>query len=254
MLFVSHDTSAVLALCQRAVWLRSGSVAEIGTPKEITEAYLRELYAEKSGGSFAEAPGAREGAGAPVAVEQRDMRAGLLNASNLRNDIELFRFQPDAPSFGHGGAQVEQVEFLDREGHHLLWVVGGEPVSLRIRCVCNEAIGQPIVGFLVKDRLGQALFGDNTYLAYLDERVDATPGSVLAATFSFVMPYLPAGDYTVTVAISEGTQSEHTPHQWIHDALAFKSHSTSVSHGLVGIPMTAIEMSVETMQGVPGRA
>ena len=60
--------------------------------------------------------------------------------------------------------------------------------------------------------------------------------------FCFQMPILPAGDYSVAVAIANGTQDVHEQHHWIHDAIIFRSESSSVSTGLVGIPMRAINM------------
>jgi lipopolysaccharide transport system ATP-binding protein len=56
------------------------------------------------------------------------------------------------------------------------------------------------------------------------------------------MPILPVGDYSICVALAEGTQVRHIQHHWIHDAIQFRSHSSSVSTGLVGIPMSSIEM------------
>src|SRR6185369_5031272 len=44
VLFVSHDTGAVVNLCSKAVLLNRGQVVEIGTPKEVTELYLATLY------------------------------------------------------------------------------------------------------------------------------------------------------------------------------------------------------------------
>ena len=40
----------------------------------------------------------------------------------------------------------------------------------------------------------------------------------------------------MAVAVAEGTQEEHVQHVWVHDALAFKSHSSSLATGLVGVP------------------
>ncbi|MNO02465.1 hypothetical protein D3C81_2228730 [compost metagenome] len=58
------------------------------------------------------------------------------------------------------------------------------------------------------------------------------------------MPVLPSGDYAISVAVSDGTQKQHVMHQWIHDALILSSRSTSVSTGLIGIPMLDIRMDV----------
>ena len=59
------------------------------------------------------------------------------------------------------------------------------------------------------------------------------------------MPVMPVGDYSISVAIAEGTQQEHIQHQWINDALIFKVHSSSVCNGLIGVPMKEIRMTVK---------
>jgi lipopolysaccharide transport system ATP-binding protein len=122
------------------------------------------------------------------------------------------------------------------------WAVGGENVELAIEAVALQDLRSPIVGFVVKDRLGQTLFGENTYVAYEKQPCPCKPGQTLTATFQFQMPRLPIGDYSITIAIADGTQEAHVQHQWIFDAFNFRSESTSTSAGLVGIPMHQILM------------
>jgi lipopolysaccharide transport system ATP-binding protein len=43
--------------------------------------------------------------------------------------------------------------------------------------------------------------------------------------------------------LAEGTQKEHIQHHWIHDAVVFRSHTSSVTQGLIGIPMRRIEIA-----------
>ena len=135
---------------------------------------------------------------------------------------------------------------MDNNGTPLAWIVGGELVKLRIRCNVFERLASPIIGFIMKDRLGQALFGDNTYLSYVDHPVKAEMGEALEAEFFFQMPILPSGEYSITVAIANGTQQEPVQHQWIHDAMILKSISSSACTGLVGIPMLAISLNLKT--------
>jgi lipopolysaccharide transport system ATP-binding protein len=105
-----------------------------------------------------------------------------------------------------------------------------------------EELQRPIVGFILKDRLGQALFSDNSYLTYRDDPPRFGPGQLWETRFTFQMPILPRGDYSVTVAIAEGTQEDNVQQHWIHDAMAIKSLSSSVCTGLVGVPMLDIDM------------
>ena len=93
------------------------------------------------------------------------------------------------------------------------------------------------------DTLGQTLFGDNTFLTCLDSEIEIAAGNSYRAEFSFDMPILPHGHYSVVVSAAAGTQESHVQHHWIHDALLIKSEASSASTGLIGIPMTLIRLS-----------
>jgi len=172
-----------------------------------------------------------------------DPRLERLWESRHRNDIEVFEFDPDASSFGIGHGRILDVELKARDGRPLNFVVGGETVVLSVQAEAVQQLSSPIIGFLVRDRLGQFLFGDNTYLSTKDSPQAMGTGERFDARFEFQMPILPVGDYTITVALAEGTQQDHVHHHWIHDALLFRSHSSSISHGLVGIPMRSVTLA-----------
>ncbi len=244
VLFVSHDTGAVINFCQRAVWLNKGISKFQGSPKDASEKYLAEIYESQQGESTA-LPNVNNGQSEQVIEQLRDMRLDFINTTKYRNDIELFQFVPDAISFGKGGGIVTSVQLLDEGNKTLSWVVGGEKVKLVISCLINTEMINPIIGFYVNDRLGQAIFGDNTYNFSKRETLDVYSGQKLQARFEFIMPILPMGDYAITIALAEGTQEDHVQHHWMHDALLLKSHSSSVSTGLVGVPMNNIRMSLE---------
>ncbi|WP_024849866.1 ABC transporter ATP-binding protein [Aminobacter sp. J41] len=249
ILFVSHDTAAVLGLCDRAIWLDKGRVQAEGAAKPVCEAYFGHLFGDELKPQEPEEPSLATSAQEVLAVPPEDWidaRKEWINASPLRNDLEVFLFNPDGGGdFGHGGAVIEDVRLTDEQGRPHRWIVGGEPVSLTVTVKAKIDLERPIVGFFVKDRLGQTLFGDNTYLTTQiksDTIVRAKAGETLTATFRFPMPILPRGSYVIAVAVADGTQEEHVQHHWIHDALVFKSHSSHAAAGLIGIPMLDIQM------------
>lgn len=244
LIFVSHDAGAIASLCSRVIWIDRGGVKRDGEPKEVTEAYLADLYESQQGQSVYQGSVSLK-KNIDSSVGLRDMRQDFLNASNQRNDIQLFTFKEGGQTFGKGGAEIELVTILDQHGQPLSWCVGGENVTLLIRCVVREYLAKPVVGFVVKDRLGLAIFADNTYLACLGETQVAQKGQTIEVRFSFRMPVMPIGDYSISVAIADGTQEEHIQHQWINDALIFKIQTSIVCHGLVGIPMSQIEMQID---------
>lgn len=244
VLFVSHDTGAVINFCQRAIWLNKGISKYQGEPKAVAQRYLAELYESHQGESASNTTEVTKKTDFPQ-ESPRDMRLDFINTTKHRNDIELFSFVPDSASFGKGGGNITSVQLFDEAGKHLAWVVGGEMVKLVITCTANNNLLSPIIGFYVNDRLGQPIFGDNTFNFSKHPQLIIYPNEIFVAEFEFTMPILPMGDYSITATLAEGTQQEHVQHHWMHDALLLKSHSSSVSTGLVGIPMNNIRMSKE---------
>jgi len=240
VLFVSHDTGSIRNLCNYAVWLEKGQVIQEGAPKEVCELYLEAFYEAQQGKSSTTKLKALKKPDDSLLF--KDQRLRFINASNLRNDLQIFKFDPDAVSFGKGGAKIHDVRLLDENEHPLAWIVGGEKVALRVIIQVGQDLDSPIIGFFVKDRLGQNLFGDNTFLSYREQPVFCRRGSKLQADFVFFMPLLPSGEYSITISIASGTQEIHVQHQWIHDAVLFKSESSSVASGLIGIPMLNIKL------------
>lgn len=243
LIFVSHDTSAITSLCSRVLWLQGGKIRLVGEPKEVTEEYLADYYDTQQAEDNAEGKLSSSSQLADdVFVPERDMRLDFLNGTQYRNDIELFKFEKNDKSFGLRGAEVVNAQILDVKGHPLSWCIGGENIQLRISCMARRNLQNPIVGFVVKDRLGQSIFADNTYITYVLNPQIVEEDQQFEALFSFRMPVMPCGDYSISVAIAEGAQIDHVQHQWINDAMIFKVESSSVRHGLVGIPMEKIEI------------
>lgn len=242
ILFVSHDTGAVVNLCSHAIFLNKGVFKKEGTPKEVTQLYLAELYESTQGVSIDNGSSTQINNNTENA---RDMRIDFINKTSLRNDVEIFKFKSTAPSFGKGFGRIISVRLLDSTGYPLSWIVGGEKVSIEIICRAKKSILSPIIGFYLNDKLGQPIFGDNTYLTYIKNPLKILPNQEFSAFFEFRMPTLPVGDYSLTVALAEGSQQDHIQHHWVYDALIFKSHTTSVSTGLVGVPMSNIKINLK---------
>lgn len=240
VIFVSHDTAAVCSLCTHAILLENGRIKLAGAPKEVSQVYLENLYQEQQGsiepvfGQQQESP--------PTLAPLRDMRLDLFNSSTLRNDIEVFQFKPEEAGFGTGNAEITDVWLANEKGERYAWLVGGETVWLHVRAKIHAHIEQTIVGFIVHNSYGQQLFGDNTWLTFRDKPLNCAPGDTLFTEFCFQMPLLATGDYHLTVAVAEGTPQKHIQHHWLHEAMSFKVHSTSIASGMVGAPILDIRM------------
>ena len=245
ILFVSHSIDAVTSLCRRAIWLDHGQVMLDGPAKEVCEAYFGKLYGK---------------AGTPDSVKEEKVAASV-NAGNgdagepasvLSQEapvpryqmIEAFGFNSSSASFGDGRAQVTGLEIQDSSGRPLQLVKGGELITLTVEATCKDDIESPILGFIIKDKLGQALIGDNTYLEYWNRPERARAGQKLKAVFRFRLPLFDSGHYSVCGAVASGTMQEHVHHHWLHDALIFTVNASQAKGVLVGLPMESIKLKV----------
>jgi lipopolysaccharide transport system ATP-binding protein len=244
LLFVSHDVAAVLALCDKAVWLDAGSVRAIGSAKEVCEAYMVAIKGEKANANAFKIGGSRQSGREPTAV--RDVRAGQMQQLGLTPKIEVFAFDPDAPWHGQRGATIEDVRIVNLAGDAIAAFEGGEDIALQINVTAHCSFEHPIVGFIVKNRLGLNIFSDNTYLSYIDRVIQVPEGAHIKVSFEFRIPFLPAGDYAISVAVAEGGQDIRIQHHWVDEALMFRVTAPNLSKGLVGIPMKSIFMEVIT--------
>jgi lipopolysaccharide transport system ATP-binding protein len=232
VVFVSHDAAAVTNLCNRAALLDSGRLAMVGDAKSVCEAYHASGYEQSL------RPARKTAAPSEKTVAPKVVKPKITPVS----EMNVFRFDPERSRFGSGAATIAGAALADSEGHPLFRIVGGEAVRLVVEVDIHARLHSPIVGFMLKDRLGQALFGDNTYLAYERDPVPVEPGDRICAEFEFVMPILQQGHYSVDLAVADGTYLEHEQADWLHDGLIIESHTSSVSTGLVGIPFQNIRL------------
>ena len=244
LFFVSHDTPAVLALCEQAIWLDQGRLMARGPAREVVLEYEASLKRRRDGGT-----------GFQTTARRRDTPVSDPRADRLRTIATEAEpptlFDPAAASFGQGGARITSVRMRDESGDELKLLHGGEVVDLEIAGLVEATVSSPIVGFYVQDRLGQTLFADNTALGRTEDPPELPAGGGFRTRFRFQLPWLPAGEYAVGVAIAEGTVDENVPLHWVESALALRVHGSHVGVGLVGLPMMSITLEALAPDALP---
>lgn len=232
LLFVSHDTSSVLNFCKSAVWLNRGDMLMHGPAEETCNAYIEYCSQEVYGDA--------------VKLKSRQARKEALvekprpkAESDVR--LEMFDNVANSPGWQSGIATIDSVVLASADGDVGGSYHGGEAVVLKIFATAHSALASPLIGFFVKDRLGQSLFGEHTY-TYVQPPLQVGDGTTLEATFRFTLPMLPNGDYSMTVSIADGDPFANTQHSWLHDAVLIKVSSAKLRYGLVGIPFEEVTM------------
>jgi len=232
--FVSHDTGAMMNFCDRVIWLHHGSIRSQGDPKEVCEEYLAYLYQEHSGVK-------------PEAVALKRSEEATTNIKYnvvTSTNVESIPTLENARGFGDGAAEIFACQLSDIEGNILNVITGGEVARLIFKFRARKEIKSAITGFIVKDRLGQYIFGDNTFQRTRSNPVDFQSGEPGQASFIFTMPLLAAGTYSIVLSVASGTLIDHVQHHWIHEAIIFNSHADLNTGVIFKIPVTS-DLTVE---------
>lgn len=196
LLFVSHDPGAIKSLCDRAVLLDEGRVRADDAPDQVLDLY-NALVAERENRGFA-------AAAAPVGQSRVGVRSG-----DRRATLEAVTLHNAA-----GPAQVFTV---------------GEAMTIRIGLRQHAALEGLTVGFLIRDRVGNDVFGTNTWHVPATPAAPDQPGLQAlapgqAATLVWRLPALDLGpgSYTVSVALHGDMTHVENSHDWWDKAARFE--------------------------------
>ena len=250
ILFVSHDTGAVTALCSAAILLsREGERYFItGTTDEICRIYLDKLYAERSLPQVRDSEPKISHPSQPIFFDPSndqvypDTFEGKEQSENI---IRIFQFRQDTESFGAGGLKIRDVWFRDINGNRLSEILGGDQTCLCVTAKSLQQVRSPAFGFMLKDRLGQYIVAEGTDLSFRCYKLVFEKDEIISVEFSFLMPILIQGEYTLNVAVAEGQGDDHIQHHWIHDAIVIQSLKSRLVHGITGLQGLNIKMQIQ---------
>lgn len=234
LLFVSHDMSSVLNLCEHGLWLAQGKISDFGPAKEVAQKYLKSTLQDVYGNEAALEHTVASAAPAPeTKAITFDYEAKLTVSDNIEQ----------ATGWKTGKAEVKSVSLHKLNGDSNPVFQGGELVRLVIDAIANEPLDQPILGFIVKDRLGQDLFGENTLPFTTSQPQSIEAGQRFQSDFVFTLPMLPNGQYAVMASVANGDLYTNVQHHYLHDALIINVSSSKVRWGLVGIPFESVSLA-----------
>ena len=195
ILFVSHDLGLVKQLSNRAIFLLNGRMEAEGEPKHVIDKYIGVVLERQK------------------AFDQ-DQPSKL--ASTFRH--------------GDGTSQIVDAKLLDANEQPCGVVGSGDRVTIRIRAIFRERREQPMVGILIRNRIGMDVYGTNTRIEQKDTGVYEA-GQQLEIDFTFDC-WLTPQQYTVTVATQHQDGSSH---DWLDDVITFDVVSPRVAAGVTDL-------------------
>lgn len=235
LIFVSHDMASVQNLCEKALWLNKGNSMKFGKSQEVAEDYLKytleQIYGETTTLQELKKSTSIESEEAIQEKSYVDYDAETIITHNLDS----------SNGWKTGDAEIIRVD-MKNLSHESEILKGGEKIKVTLEAKTHIDLEQPILGFLVKDKLGQILFGENTLpLTNISHR-SFKAGETFKGEFIFTLPMLPNGDYALMCSVADGDLHNNIQHHHLHDALIIKVFNSTVRWGLVGVHFDNIEM------------
>ena len=186
LLIVSHDKQAIQSICDRAILLSHGRVAMEGDPEAVMD-YYNALLADQQNQT----------------VRQSESADGKIRMDS-----------------GTLEAEIVNVEILNAVGQPLEVVAVGENVRVKIDVKINNNIDGLVLGFGIKDRLGQMIFGTNTF--HTKQKIDHANAGDLVQFNIYFAANLGVGSFSVHCSLVRNDNHVEKNYHWIDRAKVFE--------------------------------
>jgi ABC-type polysaccharide/polyol phosphate transport system ATPase subunit len=219
IVLVSHDMHSIVNLCNRVLLLENGQVTFDGDPVEAVSKYTKILHEEQfSGGK--------------KRVERTE--STLPSAAVSAGLPEDFADWIKVPAEKRSGVEQAVIEYLSVtcEGKPVNLVQKGDLITIRLLVHAAVDLDELIFGYNVKDRIGNAVFGENSLCLNAPAPRLAAGHSVVE--YSFYWPEVYPYKYTITVGIGQGEAAlGHVVQCWAHDIVSLSAVTPGRSiHGM----------------------
>jgi lipopolysaccharide transport system ATP-binding protein len=212
LLIVSHDRYAIQTICDKAILLQEGQVKMQGNPVDILD-YYNALMAERE----------------HQTVQQKVLEDGRVSTIS-----------------GSGEARVESLRLLDAQGMPVEAVQVGDTVTLEVGVRIHAPLPRLVLGFMIKDRFGQAIYGINTHR--LEQAIEnPTPGELILYRFEFPAR-IGKGSYSVSLSLSREDSHIGQNYEWRDNALLFHMYNAT-QEDFVGYAWLGARTTVERDAG-----
>jgi lipopolysaccharide transport system ATP-binding protein len=194
LLIVSHDKGAIQGICDRAILLNAGQLAMEGEPEAVMD-YYNAMLAEH---------------------QNQEVK------QEVREDGKVQTIS------GTGDATVAHISLIDDKDRPLEIVDVGQSVRLRILVNVIKPIERLVLGYGIKDRLGQVMYGTNTHLKK-QPLINVSAGERYQFDISFLVN-LGTGTYSVQTALTSDDTHLTNNYEWRDLALVFNVVNVNKHH------------------------
>lgn len=185
LIIVSHDSGAIKSICDRVILLEKGQILKDGEPEAVLD-YYNALISKK-----------------------QDVQISQVALENGKT----------ATISGNKKACIKNVEILDAAGKKIQNLEVGKKIKLKVTVQANENLPSLVLGYQIKNRFSQVVYGTNTY--HLKQALkNLKKGEEYDFSFEFDAN-LGVGSFSVTIALHDSDNHLQNNYEWRDNAIIF---------------------------------
>lgn len=212
LIIVSHDSGAIKSICDRVILLEKGQILKDGEPEAVLD-YYNALISKKQ----------------DVQISQVALENGKI-----------------ATISGNKKACIKNVEILDAAGKKIQNLEVGKKIKLKVTVQANENLPSLVLGYQIKNRFSQVVYGTNTY--HLKQALkNLKKGEEYDFSFEFDAN-LGVGSFSVTIALHDSDNHLQNNYEWRDNAIIFNVVNFS-KPDFVGLAYLEPSLEVKRING-----
>lgn len=236
-LIVTHDVSTAARLGDRVLVMDAGRLIFDGPPLEGIEHFTSANLRDRTYLSVIEASPAEPGPAQPT----------MASATHEVSD-EILYLDPDKSSnpdilrFDSIAMRVSSDQGSNERSTLRPTLAVGDKLTIVTEITLKADVKDPIVGYLVRDRVGNVVFGQNTIGSALS--LPSLPPGRYRIELSFDWPELAEGEYLLTVGGGDGKHPlYHSILGWAQNVVAVVSAPRRPVHGMFNSDIVAADVT-----------
>ena len=212
LIIVSHDSGAIKSICDRVILLEKGQILKDGEPEAVLD-YYNALISKK-----------------------QDVQISQVALENGKT----------ATISGNKKACIKNVEILDASGKKIQNLEVGKKIKLKVTVQANENLPSLVLGYQIKNRFSQVVYGTNTY--HLKQALkNLKKGEEYDFSFEFDAN-LGVGSFSVTLALHDSDNHLQNNYEWRDNAIIFNVVNFS-KPDFVGLAYLEPSLEVKRING-----
>ncbi len=218
-LLVTHDMASIANMADEVIVISKGRQVFWGDPLQAIEFYTKKTHTELF----------RQNNKSEV-VKQEEIETLIYESTIIDfKDWSIIEF--DALG-GALDAKILAHRISINGKPYIGYVQDEDDILVEILIESSKNIDRMIIGYQVKDKYGNVIFGENTHSSGFPEH-KILYGKKYVASINFRWPKIQKGNYFLTLGIGEGNhEMQHIIQCWAHNIFEITNVTNRPNHGL----------------------